>query len=75
MKENNILILNFNFTLMRDSVVNKPDAKYIIMNEETYNYLLRNRFLFLTHLGDYSTFYGIPVAVCNNKKTGEIEIV
>jgi hypothetical protein len=71
---NDIVILNFNFVLMRDSVLKKPDAKYILMNEETYKYLLDHSAFFINRFG-YTTFYGVPVAICNYKKTGEIEIV
>lgn len=71
---NDIVILNFNFVLMRDSVLEKPDAKYILMNEETYKYLLDHNAFFINRFG-YTTFYGVPVAICNYKKIGEIEIV
>lgn len=75
MDENDIVILNFNFKLLRDEVLKKPEAKYLIMNEETYNYLLIYHHLILVDSKRYSSFYGVPIAICNNKETGVVEIV
>lgn len=51
---------------------------YMIMNRES-EYLLRD-FQFLMHYVNtettgFSSFHGVPVAICNKLKTGEIEIV
>ena len=74
MDGNNVVILNFNFKLLRDEVLKKPEAKYLIMNEETYNYLLVHSLIFINRKG-YSSFYGLPIAICNNKEIGVVEIV
>ena len=74
MDENDIVILNFNFKLLRDEVLRKPEAKYLLMNKETYNYLLDHSLIFINRKG-YSSFYGLPIAICNNKRNGVVEIV
>lgn len=54
------------------------DPKYLIINENTlklletitYSYLFSNK-----NKNDYGTYWGIPIALCNKLKDGEVEIV
>ena len=54
------------------------EPKYLVINENTLK-LLETITLF--HLfpnkneNDYGTYWGIPIAICNKLKDGEVEIV
>ena len=52
------------------------DPKYLIINENTLKLLKAITYssLFLNENG-YGTYWGIPIAICNKLKDGEVEIV
>lgn len=73
-----INILSIDFIACRDAVVNDPECKYIIMNEETLKMLQQNGYakpLFKNKNKDVPFFYGVPIATCNDLTVGQIELV
>lgn len=69
-------ILSIDFIAFRDAVVNDPECKYIIMNEETLKMLQENSYVKpLFKNKDVPFFYGIPIATCNDLTVGQIELV
>jgi len=69
-------ILSIDFIAFRDAVVNDPECKYIIMNEETLKMLQQNGYVKpLFKNKDVPFFYGTPIAICNNLTVGQVELV
>ncbi len=69
-------ILSINFIAFRDAVINDPECKYIIMNEETLKMLQQNGYAkSLFKNNDVPFFYGVPIAICNDLIVGQIELV
>jgi hypothetical protein len=58
--------------------LNGIDPKYLIVNENTlklletitYSYLFSNK-----NENNYGTYWGIPIALCNKLKDGEVDII
>lgn len=69
-------IFSINFIAFRDAVINDPECKYIIMNEETLKILQQNGYAKpLFENKDVPFFYGTPIAICNDLIVGQIELV
>lgn len=55
------------------------DPKYLVINENTLKLLKTITYFYLfskdTNEIDYGTYWGIPIAICNKLKDGEVEIV
>ena len=69
-------ILSIDFITFRDAVINDPECKYIIMNEETLKILQQNGYVKpLFKNKDVPFFYGIPIAICNDLTIGQIKLV
>lgn len=71
-----INILLIDFIAFRDAVINDPECRYIIMNEDTLKMLQQNGYtkpLFKDK--DAPFFYGVPIATCNDLIVGQIELV
>lgn len=59
---------------------NGKNPNYLIVNEESMQLLKNAIYYYLSpkkyvEEKNFATLYGIPVAVCNNLKTGEIDFV
>ena len=69
-------ILSIDFIAFRDTVVNDPECRYIIMNEETLKMLQQNGYVKpLFKNKDVPFFYGTPIATCNDLTVGQVELV
>jgi len=69
-------ILSINFITFRHAVINDPECRYIIMNEETLKFLQEGGYVKpLFKNKDVSYFYGVPIAICNDLTVGQIELV
>ena len=54
------------------------DPEYLIINENTLKLLeaITYSSLFLNKKeNDYGTYWGIPIAICNKLKDGEVEVI
>ena len=69
-------IFSIDFIAFRDVVINNPECKYIVMNEDTLKMLQQNGYVKpLFKDKDVPFFYGVPIATCNDLIVGQIELV